>query len=294
MKRWYIVLGLDRIYYRTIQSRFGYEARALGLSVQQTVHGADPACSFSSAIFTAGKADGQARWEINSLNRLVVYFPADMTGYINMTEAAEKQEFFIRLMKDGLSVIRKDYPDLAAAVDAGCDAFREAGYRCEWVLKSGKVPGTKYRYDIRCGMDIERFLCSFRLMEGGETVFTEHVLETKPDELHYKPFVSRAKADGAGVSVYGKGKLGMEFYRFEYRRIPRILYGVRSRLRVGSRVRVKSFGGADPYSPEDDKPYMQLIGWTGTVIADAEGYIIRFPGKPADRIVTQDRGPRAV
>lgn len=201
MKLWYFTLGINRdegiyraragqpahqMYDANFISDFSYETRSFCNYLARAIR----KCRFETDGFRqiAIKASLEPRDELfldNSHNvRTYVQFDFDHYQSIPKTRR-DLNEYFITLITNGLDRVAKDHAIPYTEYMQNIDAFREAGYVNEWVLKARSFRDLKLKCEVLVSFDINRVTLTLVVTRSKQEIFREEILRTKPDEIHF-------------------------------------------------------------------------------------------------------------
>lgn len=116
----------------------------------------------------------------------------------------ERHEFFIGMLVEGLEKCARHHRIPLKEFLASIDEFRHEGYENEWVDQSKVLRPAGLRASLLCSLDADRFVLTLQLERTGTIVFSEPILETKPDELIFAYRFKTLVFDGESVVVNNK------------------------------------------------------------------------------------------
>jgi hypothetical protein len=114
-------------------------------------------------------------------------------------------EYFLGMLREGLRLCAAEHSIPLEELLAGVDAFATGGYENRWVHKKRHFKDAGLVTTLRCSLDWTAFRLRLSVeRRGGDVLFDEQVLETRPDELVFAHQVKDVKLEGDRAVVVDK------------------------------------------------------------------------------------------
>ncbi|WP_436897104.1 hypothetical protein [Acinetobacter gyllenbergii] len=120
---------------------------------------------------------------VNNLLTIDVDFPEE--NYPTKVDTRDINEYLISRLKDAISRIQDEYPEIVSVIMQGVEDFRRLNYECSWVHKKKKIG--ERAVHLKCVLNVKRFNLYLELLDKNKNVLmSKLILETPPNEYCFK------------------------------------------------------------------------------------------------------------
>lgn len=199
MKLWYLTLGINAdegilrkraglaehpMYHWEFKSDFSYETRALCNYLLKRVRKLRFETDGFNQIAIKASLEPSSDLILDSSNNIRCQVPFNFDRYQRTPKSRQAlSELQIELIKAGLDKINAEFRLPTGAYLEAIDEFRKADYLNEWVVKSIYFKAHGLRCQLLASFDVAVFEMNLIVKRAGNTIYTEMILETKPDEI---------------------------------------------------------------------------------------------------------------
>ena len=135
-------------------------------------------------IVIVGARDRTSTVIVNSCSVASVALPFDEARYRELDGDA-LQEFFIGMLRDGLTFFATEHRMVADAIHEGIELFRASRYRNEWTHKNRMFRHLGLTAALQCQLTLERFSLTLVVRSRGREVLCREILSTDSDEVAF-------------------------------------------------------------------------------------------------------------
>jgi len=148
-----------------------------------------------------GKSRPEKSVAINTAGAACVDVEFDPAQHRFLASDAARHEFYIGLLESALRVSAGRLELPTSEITEGLSRFRAGGYVNEWTHKKKKLPAAGIVATLNCRLAMSEFALDLIVERDKSTVFSDTILETKPDELIFSHKFKDVVLDDRGLVV---------------------------------------------------------------------------------------------
>lgn len=169
-------------HFRKIASDFGFSSRYFTQYIERGIRAQKIESELWNGIYvkSVGKIYQSPRIEDKGL---VCPVDFNLRGYESST--ADKSEFFIKMMLDGIMGVPVKYNVPVDSIVQLIEDFRAGGYVNEWLHKRKLLRPHKVHAYLLCSMNTNFFSLRLEIRRKEKVLFGKNILKTEPDEIFF-------------------------------------------------------------------------------------------------------------
>ena len=141
---------------------------------------------------------------------LEIPYPKFSIDHYNKLPIRETNEFFAKVLKNGLKHCDEKYKIPKEKIIEKLDGFSENGYEHNWTFKTKRLKGTKVKCVFDCRWTIAFFSMTINVYKDNERVFSEEVIHTCPGEYSFAHLYKKVDLQDKKIIIVDK--FGYEVY----------------------------------------------------------------------------------